>query len=294
MILYIDILFLNNTMMSLAILWAVGRLLNLEIKWLKLIYATLFTNLYTFLIIYLKVNNLGGSIFIQLLFNIIAALLMVYIGFDIQNTKRYLQVLGTLYLVTFVTIGASLSFFYIYGVNPFKAGCLVSGIIFLWLIGQYGWRFLQNKINPKELSVKLSIFINDKSITVDGLVDTGNNLYDPMSQFPVIIVELNQFKVFFSESLKKNIKESKGGIIEQVSLLNDHNWGQRIRVMPYSVIGRDDGMLLGIRPDNIRVIYTGKSINVEKIIVGITDDFLDHEGKYQALVNPEILKNRGE
>ena len=286
---YIDILFLNNTLMSISILWALGKILNLQIKWLKLMYATLFANIYTFFIIYLKVNNFGTSIFFQLILNITAASTMIYLSFNIKNLRKFLKTLGTLYLITFVTIGASLSFFYIYGINPFKAGCLVSGTIFLWIIGKYGWRFMKNNTNPEELFVNVTVFIDDNNITVKGLVDTGNRLYDPMSQMSVIIIELNQFKVFFSDELQNKIVKNRGGILEQVSLISEYDWENRIRVLPYNVIGQDNGMLLGFRPDQVSIEYADDNLTLESIIIGITDESLDYNGEYHALINPEIL-----
>ena len=293
MTIYLDILFLNNTLMSLAILWAVGKFLKLNIKWLKLIFAALFTNLYTIFIIYLRVNNFGTSLPIQILLNIIAAITMIYISYDINDIRYFLKTLGILYLITFFAIGSSLSFFYIYGINPFKAGCLISGIIFLWLIGQYGWRLLQNKNTPKEFLVDLTVIINNESISVKGLVDTGNKLYDPLSQLSVIIIELEYFKDFFCNSLKEKLVQNKGGIINQVSLLSEYDWENRIRVLPYNVIGQDNGMIIGVRPDLVFVNYAGDKMKIEKILIGITDKSLDYEGEYNALVNPEILNIRG-
>ena len=121
MIIYVDVLFLNNTLMTFAIIWAVSHILNYKSSWWKLLIAAIFGTIYSFIIIYFKFISwpFGLKVIFHLTLNLLTALTMVYLAFGIRPKKQICRAVGYLYLVSFIVIGTILSLFYIYGVTPF-------------------------------------------------------------------------------------------------------------------------------------------------------------------------------
>lgn len=98
--------------------------------------------------------------------------------------------------------------------------------------------------------IKISAF--GKEITLEGLVDTGNLLSDPMTKRPVIIIKRN--------TLLKLIPDLPSGT-EDAALLSERLSG-RVRVIPSG-----SGLLIGIKPDEITVIEgAGKECTVDAIL----------------------------
>ncbi|MFW6268692.1 MAG: sigma-E processing peptidase SpoIIGA [Bacillota bacterium] len=294
MVIYADILFFNNTLMTFAILWSVGQLLEIKVSIWRLFLGALIGTLYSFIIFYFKFHNLPYilNIIIHIGLNFGTAIVMIYSTFGKISIKKYIKAVGYLYLVSFTVIGTILSVFYIYGIQPFqvkKIFLLIFGVVILFIIGKIGWDIFQKYITPDVLYVSLNIVIEKKEITLVGLIDTGNQLSEPVTGFPVVIVEINPLESVFNKEIMKRLNE-KAEIIELIRVFSKYEWENKIRVLPFSNIGQEDGLLLGIKPDKIIFDYKEEKIETGKVILGLTSQKLDENEKYQALIHPGLLK----
>jgi stage II sporulation protein GA (sporulation sigma-E factor processing peptidase) len=110
----------------------------------------------------------------------------------------------------------------------------------------------------------INIFINNKSIKIKSLIDTGNNLKDPINGSPVIVVENNIIKGILPENIEN-----------------------RIRIIPFKAIGLENGILKGYRVDKIEILE--KKIVKTDVVIAICDFALSKSGEYYALMNPALL-----
>jgi stage II sporulation protein GA (sporulation sigma-E factor processing peptidase) len=62
-------------------------------------------------------------------------------------------------------------------------------------------------------------------------------------------------------------------------------------MIPFASIGSQNGMLFGFRPDEVEVISEDKTDTFKDVVVGIYNFSLSAEGKYQGLLNPEMITN---
>lgn len=69
---------------------------------------------------------------------------------------------------------------------------LVSAFV-AYLITTAAIKIYNNKISKKELYC-LSVYINGKSVKFFAFADSGNNLKEPFSDYPVIVADKNLFK----------------------------------------------------------------------------------------------------
>ena len=117
----------------------------------------------------------------------------------------------------------------------------------------------------------LCITLSGRECTMPALSDTGNLLTDPMTNSSVVIAEKSELELLFP-----------GGVPD---LSYPADSGVRIRVIPYSSLGNEQGMMLGFVPDRITV--DGKV--ARDVVVGISEKALSSANEYNALFNPNIL-----
>lgn len=110
MIIYVDIIFLENLILDFIILLATFIISNNKIHLKRLILGSLFSSLSTVVLLIFSIN----SAFIK----IINSVIVILICFGYKNKKTFLKNLGVFYLTT-ITFGGS-SFMFMFLVNPNK------------------------------------------------------------------------------------------------------------------------------------------------------------------------------
>ena len=114
-------------------------------------------------------------------------------------------------------------------------------------------------------------------------------LKDPISGMPVIIVEKEKlYEVIPKEVLNYIDNTMKGD--ESNEGWNIQKYLARVRMVPFMSIGKENGMLTGIRMDKARI--ENEDINIERtnIIAGIYDKKIAKDNKYNALIGLNLLE----
>ena len=172
------------------------------------------------------------------------------------------------------------------GVDPIKI-ILVAGIIgFIIIVTAF--KSIKGKISKKDIFCNLKIGINKKYTYIKAIIDTGNFLKEPITGVPVIIVEKESLYEVISKEILDNLKEIINGSNAEIE-----EYVSRIRVIPFSSLGKENGILLGIKVDSLIIDFEDKNRHIENIIVGIYDGKLSKNGKYEALIGLEILEYKG-
>ena len=71
--------------------------------------------------------------------------------------------------------------------------------------------------------------------------------------------------------------------------MEEQDWAARLRIIPFSSIGKENGLLIGFRPDKVRLINSTSELHVQPV-VALHPRTLDPEGEYEALVPPIVLQ----
>lgn len=108
MTIYIDIVIIENLIMNYIILLAIGMVLKIEIKHMRLILASLVGAIYTVLV-YMQII----PIYSNFLLKIILSFVIVYIAFRVQSIKQMWKNLLFFYLTSFVFGGTAFALLYI-------------------------------------------------------------------------------------------------------------------------------------------------------------------------------------
>jgi len=94
---------------------------------------------------------------------------------------------------------------------------------------------------------EISISLRGKSLSLTALEDSGNSLYDPISGSAVIIASKSALTPLF-EDCAEILMDAEP--TELVSGLSDK---ASLRLIPYTAVGTDSGLLAAFRPDELYV-----------------------------------------
>ncbi|MDH7576423.1 MAG: sigma-E processing peptidase SpoIIGA [Bacillota bacterium] len=291
---YVDMLFLINFLMDYVVLWAAARLAQVRIVPLRLGSAAFSGALYSVLVL------LPGFKYLSVIWiKFLMSLLMLAIGFIPLTWKKFSQLFLYFYLIAFTMGGAVLGFIYFisnvslhpaFGNLPLPYLWLAVALGTAILLGKWGTAFLQKTFLQTLLKVPVRIKMQGHEVKVDGLVDTGNQLVDPLTGAPVIIVEYDVLAPFLPASVKNIF--SSGGEVDAVKLSESfqaEGWLLPFRLIPFTTIGKRHGMLVGFKPTEVSIFTGDQQVRKNNVVVGIYSRRLSPKGTYRALLHPDLL-----
>lgn len=295
MTIYIDIVLIENLIMNYIILFTTAVVLKIKVNHIRLILASLLGAGYS-IIAYMGIIKVYSSIILK----IILSVLIIYIAFNPQNIKKMCKDLLLFYLVSFVFGGAAFALIYIIkpqnilmknglflGTYTLKTVMLGAIVAFCIIIGAFA--IIKNKISKKNMFCEIEILINQKKIKTKAMIDTGNMLKEPITNVPVIVVEHILLYSCMPKEILNNLKEIMGGDFKNIPCDIQGKYISKLKLIPFSSLGKQNGMLIGIRPEYVKVITDEQEKINKNVIIGIYEKSLTKKGEYQALIGIELL-----
>ncbi len=281
---YADLTFLINFIMDFIILWATLRMVRITPVLSRIAIAALLGGIYAVGFL-LPSWNLFYTIPAKILFSC----LMLIIALPVSSWELFKKALVFFYGINFMVAGASIACSYMVKVHNVNSQYLWlgAGIISALLIGIFGAKWLSQRIIPGLLKFRVEITFGPKTCRGQGFLDTGNNLRDPLTNKPVIVAEYDLLKDCLPDDVKKAIK----GNSNESQLLDDlieSSWSRRLRLIPFTSIGKEHGMLVGIRADEVKVEMGQNNPGYKNMVVGIYQGKLSSH--YQMLIPAEIVE----
>lgn len=294
MTIYLDIVLIENLCMNYIILFATGFIMKIKRKHIRLILSGLIGGLYSILA-YMNILLMYSTMWMK----VILSIGMTYIAFSPKTIKLLLKELVMFYLVSFVFGGCAFALLYfvkpqdifmkdgIYiGTYPIKIA-LLAGIVGFVVI-HIAFKFVKNKMSKKELIYDVEIKIEEKVLKLKAMLDTGNMLKDPITGVPVIVVEKEKLKEILPQEIVNNTDNIIGGdwnINE-----DNYNYRARFRIIPFTSIGKQNGMLLGFKVDEIKILTDVEEIKRKEAIICIYKEKLTKNNIYSALIGLDIFE----
>ena len=143
---------------------------------------------------------------VMTLLKLVTAFLMITITFGIKPFKNLLKKLFWLFAISFIFGGAMFAIYMIFDTDmliytngivyfdvdvTFLVVCSVFSYIVITVIVKF-----TDKKAPKCQEYYVTIQQNGKTVSDTALMDTGNNLREPFSSYPVVMVEKALFRQF--------------------------------------------------------------------------------------------------
>jgi stage II sporulation protein GA (sporulation sigma-E factor processing peptidase) len=298
---YLDIVVLENIVINYLILLVTAKFSKNKADSLRLLLGAILGTAYLVLMILLPEMKVYTTVISKLLLSIA----MVALAFNFMRLTVFLKTLAMFYAATFLFAGAGFALMFFnreWGIM--RNGVLMTSPPFLntkwselllafavaFIILRVVWSAIQNKFLREKMMVRLIISFDKKAIELYALVDTGNSLHDPLTNMPVVVVEFTAIKDLLPEDIKcifeKDLDDDLNRITTAISC---SAWFSRFRLIPFTSLGKENGMLIGFRPDFIEIGNEEEKRGVQDVIVGIYNRALSKNEQYKALLNPELM-----
>lgn len=285
-VIYGDVLMVINFSMDFLSLYITAKLLHIKINQLKLTLSAILGAVYALLVLYFNLSS-----YLNFLFSVITAFLLSFTAFGKQTTKNIIKNTCIFFLVNFALGGGITAICNTLNIWKNSRNIMINGtvdvlygdlpfgllIILALLCGIFSFlsgKIIRKKATAKECEIKVTL--NKQSVTLKGLIDSGNLLKEPISGKPVIIATFNSLRKIIPPELFDLFKNKSSDVPYNCQSLS------RIRIIPTSTVN-DRGILLGISPDD--VVLDKKNVDV---YIAITND-KDSFGDFSAIVPNEII-----
>ena len=295
MTIYIDVVFIENLIMNYIILFATSIIIKIKVKHIRLILASILGAIYS-IIAYMSILEMYSSVILKIILSVI----IVYIAYNPQNVKNMWKYLVIFYMTSFVFGGASFALIYIVkpqdilmknglflGTYPLKT--IILGTIVAFVVIVTSFKLVKSKISKKDMFCTIKININKVEIETKAMIDTGNLLKEPISNTPVIVVEHTLLYDCMPKEILNNLENILGGDFENISEEVKNKYISKLKVIPFSSLGKQNGMLIGIKTEEVTVINDENENKINNVIIGIYNKSLTKRGEYRALIGIELL-----
>lgn len=278
-----------------ALLWLIAQITSYKVPFRRWFWGGAIGGLFQGMLILNQVS--GGLVHRWVLSPVVFILLvpglMMGVTFYPLSGRKLFRVAGYFYLLAFLLSGIH------WGIDRinqlyFQAEIAIHwrfwlnlGLIFI--LGEVGWGIIHQKIWEQVCLYPLEVHWDSRTVFLTALLDTGNTLTDPLTKTPVILVELEVFKPYLPPELLIVLEQLQKGNLASVWDLPT-GWEGRFRVVPFHGVGKNDGMLIGFRPDQVVIGQQPHSIRCDQVVIALYQNILSPEGIYQGLIPPIVLK----
>ncbi len=303
---YIDILFLINFFIDLNLLLFTAIYSNQKLHKLKLLLAALVGAFYGAMwVIY------TDSFVYTIIGKLLMSLILVRIAFPWSNIKVYLKLLVAFYIINFMAAGAVftaqmvlLSQKHLYAqwiqfdqhnvwMLETTVTAILLGIPMTFLAVKQAYLYLKKTIWRKSWVFQCHIVYNGHKVSFRGLIDTGNQLLEPMTQRPVSIVEYGMVKEILPSFVNTMYANQSLNMASFHQLFRENALSDRFTLIPYRGLDNDGSYLLGLRPDMLMLETKEGMICNKESVIAITTQVLSSSNDFSGIIHPYLLDENG-
>ncbi len=255
---YLDVLIVLNIYVNFFLLKATAKFTHTLLKTSRCIFASVTGSLFSLTIILPS-----GSFLLSLIIKLTAAAVITFTAFGKRDIRGFLRLLLYFYIINFIFAGAVLLLYMIFKPSfmAFNNSYFYVDFSLLSLVvftaAAYGVIYLMRCFMDKKTDCskkyRVSVTYRGKTVTLDGIADTGNNLTDVFTGRPVVICPQSAFG-FESLPLK-----------EPELLYSEYGF----RLIPYSTIS-ESGLIPVFEPQSLIITETESGISQSKdVLVGL-------------------------
>lgn len=265
MVVYLDVLVIENLVVNMFLLFITSQTLKVKVKLRDITIAGFLGSMYVLTMIYPVPKFLSG-IFLK----IIVAIIMIFVTFRNSNLLFNIKALGIFILYAMMTAGCCIfiEFYYSKGLTfdnmpTFSYKYILGTLMVLYMVIARVIVFVRDRKDIVNLIYDVDIIFGEKKKRVKAFLDTGNELREPLTNLPVMIVEKNVL-------VDINIKEKK------------------MFYIPFKVVNGSSGVLKGFKPSGVNICKNNIFEKAE-LIVAVCDTKLSDLNDYNALLSRGII-----
>lgn len=294
MTIYLDVIFLENIVINYIMLYVTGIISKAQIKQKRIFLGALIGAIYS-IIYYLFRLKIYSSFIIKIILSIV----IIYVAFNSSNLKELLKKVLLFYLSSFVFGGAAIAIIYMVNsqnitiqngvlVGSYTLRTILIGIVVAYFTIILAFKII--KISKKDLICEIKVTLNNKEINSKALIDTGNLLKEPITNLPVIVMEHTLLYDILPKEILNNVEKILGGDFSKIPENIKEEYSAKLKVIPFSSLGKQNGMLLGIKAENLIINLKEETRKIDKVVIGIYNKSLTKNGEYRSLLGIETVE----
>ncbi len=302
MAIYLDVIWFLNFCIDLLLLSLTALVLKRDIRKRRLIFGAFVASGSIILVI-----TPLSSLFYQPFFKFILSCVIVVTTFSFKKFSYFFQNLLTFYFVSFICGGGLIALHYFFnnemiilnGVVTTKTIGLGTPVSWLFVVVGFPtiWFFSKKRIEQIEFIkvkydeiVTVDLMIVDQQFQLKGLIDSGNQLQDPLTKKPVMIIDMSLLQNKFPKSIVQVAKQPE--MIGDPTVPIDKEWEEKLCIVPYRGIGQVNQFIIGLKPTNVIVtLNQGDVLECNHVIVGLNFTNLASNGEFNCILHPQMFIN---
>lgn len=264
---YIDILILENFIVNLFLLVLTMKLIHHRSKTNIIIFSSFIGSIYTLVLVIPKLKC-----FSSFPFEIFMSIIMVRLTYGKINFMNLIKTTTIFLLASFTLSGICFMFsikenIYVLGskftITKYSLKYVILSFMILFIIIDRISYYLKEQSFINNYMFSVECYIENKMYIFKGFLDTGNELREPITNLPCILVEEN--------------------------LLSDINfYGNNIYYIPYSTV-KSKGRIAGIRVNNINIKNEGLNFRKIDAIICPCNEQFSKNNEFNALLSRTII-----
>ncbi|MEB3100623.1 sigma-E processing peptidase SpoIIGA [Ferviditalea candida] len=305
MVIYLDLVFLTNFFIDATTLATTAWTRKIRFKRWRIAAAALLGASYVMMMFIPSLSVLFTFV-VKFLFSV--AMLLIAFGFG--GLQNFVKNISVFYLINFVAAGGIFALHYLLlssndvmngillartrgFINPAGIGLVFVIIMFTAMIFFYRSVFVSSKRRKQvtDYLAEVCVSIGERVTICTGLIDTGNQLYDPLTRTPVMVMESVLWQEDFPPAWMNLIqKEEVERILLELEQV-DFQWSERLRLVPYRGVNKQASFMLALKPDKVVIRYRNSVTEVGKVLIGLDGGKLSSDGSYRAIIHPQLMES---
>lgn len=298
MYIYAEYLLLENMAINYILLYLTRKFTKVEANNIRVLLASFIGAIYALVIFFPSLRFMT-----KFIIKISISILIIIVAFNPVKIRNFIRLIATFYVMAFIFAGASLALFYladvetyagngIFYIRDFPVKVLVLAVSISYILIKIVWGYIQSILIKSKVYIPIEVGLNNRKVDIIGLLDTGNLLRDPVTQTPVIIVQFSAIKDLLPKQVQSIFEKYKENDLEAISAIMIENASNmKFRLIPFKSLGKENGMLIGFKPDNV-IVKDDEEKSFCDIIVGIYNNSLSNDNNYTALLHPEMFTEK--
>ncbi|SFC71787.1 sigma-E processing peptidase SpoIIGA [Clostridium uliginosum] len=264
---YVDILIFENFIVNLFLLILTMKILKYKYRDVLLICAGLIGALYTIVLLFPQLYILTS-----LPFKMMVVYIMIRISYGKRSVISIFKAMGIFLLLTFTLSGLCFAFSinqnkYVLGssfeINKYSIKYLLLSVMIIYMFFTRAVEYIKNKLFITNYKFMIEFTIEDTTYDIQSFLDTGNELREPVTNLPCILIE--------------------------EELINTINFNSKnTYYVPYASIGYG-GNLKGIKVEEIKIKGEHSYNNKVEAIICPCSQKLSKENDFNALLSRGVV-----
>lgn len=279
---YLDIYIMKNFCIDYFLLHLVGSTMQLEKKRRYLLCASLIGTVGAVFPVLMLEKYGGIPSAVSLLLWYVIGLSMVKIAFSLKMPMQIWNAFMVLLIFSFLLNGVVVWLEQHWSLSA----PLIFFLAFFILDGIYRGIFCRN--SKRERIYPVTVHVKGQCIQAKALLDTGNELQDPLTGLPVMVGEFGAFSSCLPIEYKKLFENFYEREVPDYQKMAENGW-KDIRWIPYETIGHKKELMIGILCNKIQIQTKTRTAEGGKAVLALVNQKFSQESEYTIILHNSML-----